>query len=230
MKKNKLFLLGLFVVFAAVLSLSLVSNTFAKYVSSDSGSDTARVAKWGVTVDVIGAENAFGKKYNNTIEAEGTKVVSAVDVLAPGTNGTLGQINIDGQPEVMVDVNVSLTITLTNWVVDHDNDNNESTPETFYCPIIFKAVGGATVDGRVYVGDADGLKAAIEALVTDSAINVAAGTDLSTAYDVTVTWEWAFGPSGNQTDIADTALGNAATTMNAPTITAAWSASVTQVD
>ena len=35
MKKNKLFLLGLFVVFAAVLSLSLVSNTFAKYVSSD---------------------------------------------------------------------------------------------------------------------------------------------------------------------------------------------------
>ena len=228
MKKNKLFLLGLFVVFAAVLSLSLVSNTLAKYTTSDSGSDTARVAKWGVTVEVIGAENAFGTKYDDAIKADGTKVVSTTDVLAPGTNGTLGQINIDGQPEVMVNVNVSLTITLTNWVVDHDN--NDSTPETFYCPIVFKAVGGATVDGREYVGDADGLKTAIEALVTKSATNVTVGTDLNPTYDVTVTWEWAYNATGNQTDIADTALGNAATTMNAPTINAVWSASVTQVD
>ena len=227
MKKNKLFLLGLFVVFAAVLSLSLVSNTLAKYTTSDSGSDTARVAKWGVTVAVIGAEEAFGKKYDDAIAADGTKVVSTEDVLAPGTNGTLGQINIDGQPEVMVNVNVSLTITLTNWVVDHDD--NDGTPNTFYCPIIFKA-GTETVDGREYVGKADEFKAAIEALVNKKTNNVAANTDLSSAYDVTVTWEWAFGPEGNQTDIADTALGNAATTANKPTIIAEWSAEVTQVN
>lgn len=227
MKKNKLFLLGLFVVFAAVLSLSLVSNTLAKYTSSGNSSDSARVAKWGVTVAVIGAEEAFGKTYNDTFLAEGTKVVSTEDVLAPGTEGTLGQINIDGQPEVMVDVRVSLTITLSNWVVDHDANNG--TPDTFYCPIIFKS-GTGTVDGRDYVGKADEFKADIEALVNKTTLNVAANQDLSSAYDVTVTWEWAFGPEGNQTDIADTALGNAATTANKPTITAEWSAEVTQVN
>ena len=70
MKKNKLFLLGLFVVFAAVLSLSLVSNTLAKYTTSDSGSDTARVAKWGVTVSASGDETAVLDTADGATEVE----------------------------------------------------------------------------------------------------------------------------------------------------------------
>ena len=225
MKKNKLFLLGLFVVFAAVLSLSLVSNTLAKYTSSDNGSDSARVAKWGVVVNVTGDE-AFGQKYDNAISASGTKVVSnnVDNVVAPDTNGTLGSFNISGTPEVMVDVEVALTITLTGWEIrlndtDSDGDIDEDDDAEFYCPLVISD-GTTTLNGTTY-DSAAAFKAAIEALVDYTGNDLAANSNL--ARSVTLTWSWSY--TGD--DVKDTALGNLST---APSITAAWSASVTQVD
>ena len=46
MKKNKIFTLGLAIAFVFVLSLTLVSGTFAKYTSTVTGKDSAAVAKW----------------------------------------------------------------------------------------------------------------------------------------------------------------------------------------
>ena len=49
MKKNRLFMLGIVTVFVAILSLTLVSSTFAKYTSTVTGEDSAKVAKWAWT-------------------------------------------------------------------------------------------------------------------------------------------------------------------------------------
>ena len=237
MKRNKLFLLGLFVVFAAVLSLSLVSSTFAKYTSSESAADTARVAKWGVTVEVTG-DDAFGEKYDDAIEAAGTKVVSVGasndsvedNVLAPGTNGTLGGIAIAGTPEVMVTVKLALDIEL--------GDNWEDELGNFYCPLVFK-VGSTTIDSTG-CADADAFEAKIEAAVAyalavadaDPSLEgyqVAANTALT--YSVSMTWEWAFETGADEAtkaanNIKDTYLG----TQGLANISTSWTASVEQID
>ena len=72
---------------AAVLMLALVlitscfvGGTFAKYVTSGTSGDNARVAKWGVTVTAHETGDIFAKSYDNTVIAEGE-----YKVIAPGT-------------------------------------------------------------------------------------------------------------------------------------------------
>ncbi len=225
MKKNVMMRLSALLLVAVLLTTCVISGTFAKYVTSGEAGDEARVAKWGVTVTVTGDE-AFGTKYNDAIEAEGTKVISANgdNVLAPGTNGTLGSVTISGAPEVRVSVAVDLTITLTGWEIrvtdtNSDGDIDEDDDAEFYCPLVISD-GTTTLNGTDYTSAA-AFKAAIELLVDSAAAEVAANTSL--ARSVTLTWAWAF----DVDDVKDTALGDLAT---APTIAAEWTASVTQVD
>lgn len=60
MKKQRFFMLGIITVLVAVLSLTFVSSTFAKYTSTVSGSDSAKVAKWewAFTGDVTGDDHS----------------------------------------------------------------------------------------------------------------------------------------------------------------------------
>ena len=51
MKKNRIFILGIVTMFVAILSLTLVSGTLARYTSSGKGSDSVQVAKWDVRID-----------------------------------------------------------------------------------------------------------------------------------------------------------------------------------
>ena len=117
MKKNTMMRIASVLLVAVLLSTCTISGTFAKYVTTDSGSDTARVAKWGVTAEVSG--NLFGKFYNsnaaetnkNSIVASSTNVASAdaSNVVAPGTKNDSGlTVKIAGTPEV------AYTITATN--------------------------------------------------------------------------------------------------------------------
>lgn len=217
MKKNIMMRLSAVLLVAVLLTTCVISGTWARYVSSDSATDTAKVAKWGVTVDVTGDE-AFGQKYDDAISASGTKVVSsgAYNVLAPGTNGNLGSVTITGKPEVMVDIEVSLVIDLgDNWKDEGGN---------YYCPLIIGGLKGLDYE------NVDDFEDAIEALVNKVGDNVAANTTLDSDYDVNLTWEWAIesvnGTKVQASDAKDTYLGNQA---NA-TITVTWNASVTQVD
>ena len=54
MRKNKAMRAAGGMLIATLLSTSIVSGTYAKYVTEDSGSDTARVAKFGVVVTADG--------------------------------------------------------------------------------------------------------------------------------------------------------------------------------
>ncbi len=213
MKRNKLFLLGLFVVFAAVLSLSLVSSTFAKYVTtSETAQDSARVAKWGVNVTT--SSSAFEREYEADDDTAGitNSVVAAEDVLAPGTEGQLVEATISGTPEVAVAVAVTVDLELgENWKV--------GDPATEYCPLVF------TVNGVEYkkTGTIAELETAVENAIKAALGegNKEAGTDLAKTLEVT--WEWAF--AGD--DVNDTLLGNA---VAVPTIDFSLQISVTQID
>ena len=242
MKKNKMMRAASALLVAVLLTTCAVSGTFAKYTTADDGTDTARVAKWGVTVTATG-DNVFDNSYDDATNGAtaGTKVVSSVtteDVLAPGTNGTLGGIAITGTPEVMVDVDVTATLTLAGWTIDHDND--PATPNEEYCPIVF------TIDGETY-GTGDGVvtpthtSANIDALQTAiknaieskfsslTADNVGANEALDSS--VSVSWAWDFNTAGTgDYDKYDTALGDLAAAGTAPTIAFECEATVTQVD
>ena len=218
MKKNKMMRLASFLLVATLLTTSMISGTFAKYVTEGSASDSARVAKWGVAITATGDE-AFAPKYDDAAKTDGTKVVSAVgdDVLAPGTNGTLGGIKITGKPEVMVNVAVTADLNLDGWVLAGDVE---------YCPLVF-TVAGEEIKMDENITTVEALEAAVEAKLTAlSATNVPANTDLATDRDVTITWEWPF--EGN--DGKDTELGNRAARGSAATIDFECEATVTQVD
>lgn len=228
MKKNKLFLLGLFVVFAAVLSLSLVSNTLAKYTSSKTGSDSARVAKWGVVINVTDdgdSKNVLDTKDSNT-EAE-ISVNQDKKLLAPGTKGQLLTVVVTGSPEVAVNVDVSFTLTLTGWEIGN--------PATEYMPLVFTAEIGGAAAKTYRIGDGAGEYANISALcnqlktdIEDAAAGLNEGvyeedTNLATTFDLVLSWKWAYeGENAN-----DTALGNLAV---APTLGLEYSITITQID
>ena len=108
MKKNRMMRLASILLVLVLLTTSVISGTFAKYVTTDSASDSARVAKWGIDVTVGG--NLFGKNYSaktndggNVICAATSASVSATDsnLFAPGTKNDTGfEVKITGTPEV----------------------------------------------------------------------------------------------------------------------------------
>ena len=58
MKKNVMMRLASFLLVAVLISTSAISGTYAKYVTTAEGKETARVAKWGVQVGVAGFSDA----------------------------------------------------------------------------------------------------------------------------------------------------------------------------
>ena len=55
MKKNKMMRTASGLLVATLLTTSMISGTFAKYTTQDEASDSARVAKWGVTALATGS-------------------------------------------------------------------------------------------------------------------------------------------------------------------------------
>ena len=63
MKKNKMMRIASVLLVAVLISTCAISGTFAKYVTRAEGTDTARVAKWGILLTVEGS--AFADKYES---------------------------------------------------------------------------------------------------------------------------------------------------------------------
>lgn len=223
MKKNKMMRLASALLVLTLLTTCVISGTFAKYVTADAGTDTARVAKWGVTVNVQGLNNAFAEEYNtdDTTTYTEAKSVSSLeagkDILAPGTKGSMTAIQITGKPEVAVKVTYKADLELVNWEVIGVNK---------YCPIIFYI---NEVQYKIALGtDADELETLVENAINNYSKVYGPKTDLSgeNADYLKIRWEWPF----EVNDVADTALGNQAATGTAATITLTLTCTVTQVD
>ena len=116
MKKNKMMRLASAMMVLTLMSTSVISGTFAKYVTSDSATDTARVAKWGVEVTASGT--LFAETYKKTVNTPGDGNASVSvksngaagdNVVAPGTQNDEGiTFAITGTPEVDVQVDVDV--------------------------------------------------------------------------------------------------------------------------
>ena len=215
MKKTKFMRAALLLLVLTLITSCFVGGTFAKYTTSANGSDTARVAKWGVTVAPEGA--TFKNMYDNDTSATVVGESSA-KVVAPGTKGDMVKMTLTGTPEVAVRVSYEGKVELTGWTVTSG----------FYCPLIIK-INGTVVDTSKAT-DASSFAGAINNAIKGYSNDYAAGTDLSGkgADSLAITWEWPFSTDGN--DAKDTELGDAAAKNNASKITIAVATTVTQID
>ena len=221
MKKNIMMRVASALFVSVLLSTCAISNTFAKYVSTGSSENSARVAKWGVTV--TGTPGMFATKYatdDTSFTLATDTVLSTEDVVAPGTGGTMTNFTITGTPEVAVRVNFEGELELG----DKWKDNNGS----YYCPIEI-TVGDTTFKGTSYAS-VEEFENAVNGEIAAFSKDYAANTDLSTigADAPSISWKWAF--EGND-NVKDTYLGDQATTEgNAATISLNVTATITQID
>lgn len=222
MRKNTLLKVGTLLFAFTLMTSCFVGGTFAKYVTKGTGSDTARVAKFGVQVTANG--ETFAKEYVKDDSTEGitaNSVISTDKVVAPGTKGNMASMTLAGTPEVAVRVTYNADLALsTNWTVEGG---------AVYCPIIIK-VNGEAINGAEYETLA-AFEAAVEAEIKGYTKEYKAGTDLASVKDdsLKVSWEWPFS-TGDANDAKDTFLGNQAAADNAATITLTVDTTVTQID
>ena len=243
MKKNKMMRIASVLLVAVLLSTCAISGTFAKYVTSETSSDSARVAKWGVVITANGT--TFADEYDTDDDnVNGTIAKSVItagttgdSVVAPGTTGSMVSMTISGTPEVAVNVSYKATLELEGWGYTTES-NSEPTVVTSheYCPIVF------TVNGVTYGTNdtnATNKSATIEELITavEGAIGAyskdyAPKQDLSVENTVAtpdVSWTWAF-HTDDEHDVKDTILGDAAANGTPATTSLTIVTTVTQID
>lgn len=259
MKKNKMMRIASGLLVLNLMSTCAISGTFAKYVTSASVGDSARVAKWGVGVTARG--RLFDTSYNNTapVEEDSTGALtysvisSTTDALvAPGTNNTEQKTNdpkdmtieVTGTPEVAVRVDITVhgsegasaavkdvVIPAGTGYPDYTNGNDPTATPFSLSDDYHPVKFTLTRNGTAVV--TDGTLAAVETALEGLTGNYAANTDLATQIGTLVlTWKWDY--AGN--DKADTYLGNAAAGTFTPatgvntTIDFAVDVAVTQLD
>ena len=231
-KNHTLKLAGILLALVLVTSC-FVGGTFAKYVTSGTGNDTARVAKFGVKVTANGS--TFANTYAAKDGVVGTIANSVVSsntdekVVAPGTSGNMVSMTLEGTPEVAVNVKYKATVTLNNWVYKA----REGAAGEFYCPLVI-TVNGDEIKGLAYTSDVD-FKNAVETKINDYSQNYAANTPLADKSNdsLKISWAWAFednAADAEQTDVKDTYLGDQAANGNAATIALEVVTTVTQID
>ena len=227
MKKNVMMRVASLMLVMVLVTSSVISGTFAKYVTTAAGSDSARVAKWGVTITANGTTfaDAYATHDGDHVSAFANSVITSGStgdaIVAPGTSGNMASMTLSGKPEVAVEVTYKADLALSgNWTVDGG---------AFYCPLKFN-VEGTVVDGATY-NNAAALETAVENLINGWTKVYAANTNLSTVADdsVSVSWEWPFSTS-EENDVKDTFLGGQAAADNPATVALTITTTVTQVD
>lgn len=251
MKKNVMMRVASIMLVLVLMSSSVISGTFAKYVTEGESEDSARVAKFGVTV-TANFEKLFTRGYKeasldsyDTEDGASVWADADVGVVAPGTHGSLADFDIEGAPEVDVQVSYDADLQLAKWFVDHDDDN--ATDKITYCPVVFTVntddfyIGGNDLNGTL-IETAAQLEAAVEDAIEKKAKVYHTTDDLNNAVsDLDVSWTWHFQGSVEHTgstgpacqyDALDTKLGDvaAANEGEAATIYLYVSCTVTQID
>lgn len=121
------------VLILTMLSLCLVSNTYAKYTSTFAGSDTAIVAKWDVsagdastTIDLFNSSKIYDTNNVTDYTQGGTDDTDVTNgtadgIIAPGTWGSFSY-SVSNNSDVNATYTVDYTVTAANvpleWSVD----------------------------------------------------------------------------------------------------------------
>lgn len=157
MKKNKMLRTASAMLILTIITTSIIGGALAKYTTEASATDTAVVAKFGVTATVSG--DLFGTAYyagpvapdttGNGIDEQpndADTVKAATKVIAPGTQNIEGMtLSVTGTPEVTTEV------TLTTE--ENSNSDIYLNPGTY--GVMVKYVGDPTAaNGDLYTYDA----------------------------------------------------------------------------
>lgn len=200
MKKTKLMRAALLLLVLTLITSCFVGGTFAKYTTSATSSDTARVAKWGFTANnsSVVLTDLFKDAYDQNVQGK-------ADVIAPGTTNSANfkfEYNTTNNGATAPEVAYNFTVSTTGSTCDQSIQDNAN--------IKWKLDEGQW-------GTWTELLAAIDALDGDK--TYAAG-ELPEAFkngndEHTVAWKWAFETTTNDgvdaaQDKADTDMGNAA--------------------
>lgn len=201
MKKNKMMRLASILLVLVLMTSSIVGGTFAKYTTSATSEDSARIANWGFErSNSMDLTNLFAGTYTN-VDSNNDD-----DVIAPGTSGSASfkfaydEKNGSAGPEV--------AYTFTVAVEDSCDDTIKSNPNILW-----------SLDGTEYVADDtnsswDKMVAAIKALSGDAdGSKEYSPNTLPSAFGVadnthTISWRWIFSNS-EANDTTDTTMGNA---------------------
>ena len=211
-----------------LISTSLLGSTLAKYTSTDSGSDTARVAKWGFgginTVDI------FNFTYDGTVLADD----GVTKIVAPGTGGAVNFGIEDGVSEVSSTVTFAITETNSGGIpIVYQVGSNYYSSVLGAGTVYLKQHGEATFSAITITGNISDMGTYLSSLST----LVPAGTNYNTLGG-TVRWFWAFEQDATDDtggdifarDGSDTALGIAAAAGTAATVTLNVTIAAVQVD
>lgn len=219
MKKTKLMRAALLLLVLTLITSCFVGGTFAKYTTSATGSDTARVAKWGFnSASTINLDNLFHSVYYKN-DAETVKSsTNSTNVIAPGTAGE-AKFNFtynanNAAPEVAYTFTVSTAGSKCAQSI-MDNKNIKWSLDGKLAP----HVGEPSDANYAAEGSWAALLAAIEALDGNKTDNKYNPGELPTGFGKTdnehiVAWQWAFetAPHGvvdAEQDAEDTEMGNA---------------------
>ena len=177
---------------ALIAILCFGGYTFAKFVTSNGGTGTAQVAKWGYTIEIDGG-NLFGKNYKfdgvaskATADADGLTVKASGDynVIAPGTTGSM-TFKIKGQAEVKA---------LIAMGINPETDIILKVQKTGGKEIVYSPVKWTLKKNRVVVTGAENttLEAVAATFHHDPVVGLKkAGDELAeTTYELI--WSWAF--------------------------------------
>ena len=237
MKKTKLMRAALLLLVLTLITSCFVGGTFAKYTTSASSSNTARVAKWGFNdAKTINLDNLFHKVYHK--DGTGNTVESSTNVIAPGTTGeatfqfTYNATN--AAPEVAYTFTVSTDGSDCAKSIQ-DNENIKWSLDDVLAP----AVGTKDDPDYAAEGSWKALLAAIEALDGNKTDNKYNPGELPTGFGKTsdkhtVAWQWVFETVNNgmvdaAQDKIDTDMGNVAAADLAK-VTLKITVSATQID
>ena len=225
MKKNVMMRVAAMLLVCVLASTCGISGTFAKYVTSATSNDKARVAYWGFQSDnSFNLTGLFKDAYDSTVDS-----VDGADVIAPGTTGSSTfvfawdeTVNAYGAPVAVTGPEVAYTFTVSvdGSVCDPRIANNPN--------IQWKLDNGAWGDWgtllnsiKALSGDASGTKQYAPNTLPDAFTKE---DDVHTIY-----WQWIFSTSA-EGDQRDTDLGNALSDDNLADVTIVLTINATQVD
>lgn len=191
----------------ALITMSFAFMTVAKYATTKNKTDSARVAKFGVTLAADGRssfDNEYLSEENDGSASITVKSESGDNVVAPGTSDPEGvTFTIKGTPEVAT--TVKITMDITRDVFLKTGIDNMGFP-TYYCPVQFTFWEG---DTPLFTGPIYEVEQYVENATKDSYFPP--NTDLSTTYKLT--WEWDY-EQDSTIDDYDTILGDLAAGLN----------------
>ena len=156
MKTNTMMRVASVLLVAVLLSTCAIAGTYAKYVSSSTGTDSARVAKWDFTIDGTDITlsdsftfDLFTTAYDeNAVDKDGN---GSEVVIAPGTQGN-ATVTLTNNSEVAATYAVDFTANENGvplqWSVDGQTWHNDISDLDVSATAI--AMNGGTVDITIY--------------------------------------------------------------------------------